>query len=105
LDSIGKAGFTPPLTKELGADPVLLRALVEAGELVPIGDFYLTGDRAQQARTVVRDRIEAGGPVTVAAIRDLLGTSRKYAVPLCEWLDATGATRRHGDTRVLGPTP
>ena len=40
--------------------------------------------------------------MTVAEIRDLLGTSRKYAVPLCEWLDATGATVRRGDVRELG---
>ena len=105
IETIGGAGFTPPLAKELGVDPALLRALVDSGELVKIGDFYLTGDRARDARTLVRRRIEAGGPITVAEIRDLLGTSRKYAVPLCEWLDATGATRRQGDTRVLGPTP
>lgn len=102
---IEEGAFTPPLAKDLGADPVLLRALVDSGELVKVGDFYLTGQMAQEARTRVRDRIEAQGPVTVAEIRDLLRTSRKYAVPLCEWLDATGATRRQGDTRVLGPNP
>jgi len=53
----------------------------------------------------VRAHIEEHGPVTVAEIRDLLGTSRKYAVPLCEWLDQTGATLRRGDVRLLGPTP
>jgi selenocysteine-specific elongation factor len=41
--------------------------------------------------------------VTVADIRDLLGTTRKYAVPLCEWLDSVGATVRSGDLRDLGP--
>jgi selenocysteine-specific elongation factor len=43
--------------------------------------------------------------VSVAEIRDLLGTSRKYAVPLCEWLDDSGATIRRGDLRHLGPNP
>jgi selenocysteine-specific elongation factor len=37
----------------------------------------------------------------VAEIRDLLGTTRKYAVPLCEYLDRSGLTRREGDLRVL----
>ena len=105
MATIGVAGFTPPLTRDLGADPALLRALVDSGDLVRIGDFYLTGDRAREARAVVRGQIESTGPLTIADIRDLLGTSRKYAVPLCEWLDATGATRRQGDIRVLGPTP
>jgi len=42
---------------------------------------------------------EAG--LTVAEIRDLLGTTRKYAVPLCEYLDRVGVTRREGDLRFL----
>lgn len=104
ISRIEGAGFTPPLAKELGEE-ALLRALVEAGELVRIGDFYLTRGQAHEARKRVRDHIEEHGPVTVAAIRDLLGTSRKYAVPLCEWLDQTGATQRRGDVRVLGPKP
>ena len=103
--TIEAAGFAPPLEKELGVEPSLLRALVDAGELVKIDGFFLTSAQAQEARTRVRDAIEEAGPMTVAQIRDLLGTSRKYAVPLCEWLDRTGATRRQGDVRTLGPTP
>lgn len=105
LDELERAGFTPPLAKDLGTDSALLRALAEGGQLVAIGSFYLTARRAAEARARVRRAIESSGPITVAGIRDLLGTSRKYAVPLCEWLDATGATRRRGDERVLGPTP
>jgi selenocysteine-specific elongation factor len=105
LEEIEKAGFTPPVAKELGIDPALIRALSESGDLVRIGDFYLTRAQASRARAMVRDRIESRGPMTVAEIRDLLGTTRKYAVPLCEWLDQTGATRRQGDLRTQGPTP
>jgi selenocysteine-specific elongation factor len=105
LARIDGAGFQPPPAKELGADPALVRALVDSGELVAIGDFYLTAPRAAEARARVRAAIDQRGPLTVAEIRDLLGTTRKYAVPLCEWLDQTGATLRRGDTRILGPTP
>ncbi|MFN2526667.1 MAG: selenocysteine-specific translation elongation factor [Actinomycetota bacterium] len=105
LARIDRAGFAPPLASELEADPALLRSLTESGELVKIGDFYLTADRAAEGRSTVRAEIVASGPLTVARIRDLLGTSRKYAVPLCEWLDSTGATRRQGDVRMLGPNP
>jgi selenocysteine-specific elongation factor len=103
LATIEVAGFAPPLAKDLEADSEVLRALVQSEELVRIGDFYLTRAQAQAARDKVRAHIEATGPITVAQIRDLLGTSRKYAVPLCEWLDSTGATRRQGDVRALGP--
>jgi selenocysteine-specific elongation factor len=105
MATVESGGFTPPLAKELKADPALVRALVESGDLVRIGDFYLTASQARDARGRVRGAIESNGPMTVAQIRDLLGTSRKYAVPLCEWLDQTGATLRQGDTRILGPRP
>jgi selenocysteine-specific elongation factor len=103
LKRIEAGAMSPPLTVELGANPALLRAMTEAGDLIRIADFYLTRTQAERARSTVRSAIEASGPLTVAQIRDLLGTTRKYAVPLCEWLDSTGATRRQGDVRHLGP--
>jgi selenocysteine-specific elongation factor len=42
--------------------------------------------------------------MTAADFRDLLGTSRKYAVPLLEWLDGRGVTIRSGDYRTLRKT-
>lgn len=105
LATIEQAGFQPPLAAQLNADPALLKSLTDSGELVRIENFYLTATQAGEARARVRSRIEEEGPVTVAQIRDLLGTSRKYAVPLCEWLDSTGATLRKGDLRLLGPHP
>jgi selenocysteine-specific elongation factor len=103
LAEIEAAGFTPPLAKDLAADASLLRALVESGDLVSVGDFYITNEQALAAKERVKANIAESGGATVAEIRDLLGTTRKYAVPLCEWLDAEGTTRRRGDIRVLGP--
>lgn len=103
VGAIEQGAFMPPLAADLDAPAELLRALVDSGELEKIDGFYLTRGLATEAQTRVRNAIEENGPMTVAQIRDLLGTSRKYAVPLCEWLDRTGATRRQGDVRVLGP--
>ena len=97
------AGYTPPLASELQVDGSLLRSLTEAGELVKVSNFYLTRSLALRAQQKARDLIEENGPATVAQLRDLLETTRKYAVPLCEWLDATAITVRRGDVRVLGP--
>jgi selenocysteine-specific elongation factor len=41
--------------------------------------------------------------VTVAEVREVLGTTRKWAVPLLNLLDARGITRRRDDVRVAGP--
>ena len=38
-------------------------------------------------------------PFTVAEFRDLFQISRKYAVPILEWLDSSSITRRNGDLR------
>ncbi len=103
LERLDAGGFSPPFTKELGADSALLRALERTGDIVRIGDFHVTGSGAERAKDLVRRAIKERGPLTVAEIRDLLGTTRKYAVPLCEWLDATGTTMRRGDVRTLGP--
>ncbi|MCA1940658.1 MAG: SelB C-terminal domain-containing protein [Caenispirillum bisanense] len=41
------------------------------------------------------------GPFTAGEAGRALGTSRKYTIPLLEYLDATGITRRDGDRRVV----
>jgi selenocysteine-specific elongation factor len=41
--------------------------------------------------------------VTVAEVRDALGTTRKHALPLLSLLDNRGATRRRDDVRIAGP--
>ncbi len=81
----------------------LFDVCVAEGELVHIGeDIYLHATAEEDMRKRISERLAAGGPgITVAEIRDLLGTTRKYAVPLCEYLDRAGVTRREGDLRVL----
>lgn len=73
------------------------------GELVRIGDALY--GLPELARIVAR--LEAylrdNGSITPAQFRDLLGTSRKYALPLLEWFDARDITVRVGDKRCLGP--
>jgi selenocysteine-specific elongation factor len=43
--------------------------------------------------------------MTASEARDILGTTRKYILPLLEHMDALHITRRVGDERVLGTTP
>jgi selenocysteine-specific elongation factor len=51
-------------------------------------------------RAVAIVRASGSDGVTVSAIRQALGTSRKFAVPLLEHLDRAGETRRSGDVRI-----
>ena len=82
----------------------LFEVCVAESELVAIAEnVYLHAEAEAEMRRLVRGRLAAGQGLTVAEIRDLLGTTRKFAVPLCEYLDRAGVTRREGDLRVLAP--
>ncbi len=83
-----------------GADQAFDTLLV-GGALVKIGDDLYLGSQIAAIRARVETYLRANERMTAAAFRDLLGTSRKYAVPLLEWLDARGVTLRNGDYRTL----
>jgi selenocysteine-specific elongation factor len=78
------------------------RALEAAGEAVRVGrnlHFHPHALAELEARVVAI--IERDGEVTIAGVRDELGTSRKYAQALLEHLDKTKVTLRRGDAHVL----
>lgn len=93
--------YTPPSPDELNLEPEVVASLVEAGELVKIGDTLYYSRRAyDDMRARILHEIESKGEINVAAMRDLFGTTRKYAIPLLEHLDEQKVTRRVGDVRV-----
>lgn len=104
------AGIAPPepmsFANRAGGNAAALRDIFEVaaaeGHLVRVGDdMYLHADVERAMREKVANRLRTPPGATVAEIRDLLGTTRKYAVPICEYLDRSGLTRREGDLRVL----
>jgi selenocysteine-specific elongation factor len=70
--------------------------VVRAGEAVVFSTA--TFERMVQQ---IKDFVGEHGQVTVGDVRDLFGTSRKYALALLEHLDKTRVTRRVDDARVL----
>ncbi|HZU37279.1 MAG TPA: selenocysteine-specific translation elongation factor [Gemmataceae bacterium] len=105
-----EARFQPPepasFAGQAGGNAANLADLFEVcqaeGLLVRIADdIYLHSDADSEMRQRISERLSNGPGMTVAEIRDLLGTTRKFAVPLCEYLDRIGLTRREGDLRVL----
>ncbi len=79
-----------------------LTTLVRDGRAVHIGgDLYLAADALEHCKQAVCAHLETGGAGTVAALKDAMGTSRRYAVPLLEYFDAQGVTVRSGDIRSL----
>jgi selenocysteine-specific elongation factor len=75
--------------------------LLARGTLVKVGDDVYLGSQIAKVQARVIEYLKRNERMTAAEFRDLLGTSRKYAVPLLEWLDARGVTIRSGDHRML----
>jgi selenocysteine-specific elongation factor len=96
-----EAGFEPPLDSELDATD--LDALREAGRAVRVSKVlhYHPDVLADVRRRVIALAAEHGGGVTLAQLRDELGTSRKFAQALLEHMDAEKVTIRRGDEHVV----
>jgi selenocysteine-specific elongation factor len=75
--------------------------LLARGALVKVGEFLYRGSQVAQIQARAEEFLHQNSQMTASEFRDLLGTSRKYAMPLLEWLDARGVTLRNGDYRTL----
>ena len=106
-------GFAPPDRAELEesakvdtADLNHLLARLEAeGRIIqPAPDIYFTVEAISEARETLTEYLLEAGEITEAYFGELLGTTEKYAGPLCRYFDREKVTRRAGGVRVLyGP--
>jgi len=113
VDLYRDAAFQPPSVEEIQAQtkknqaivPQLIELARSQGRLVQYAaGCYLHADAERRMCETLTSRLIESESLTIREIRELLGTSRKYAVPLCEYLDRKGITRRDGDRRVLATT-
>jgi len=77
---------------------------VQMGDLVHIGGpVHLHREHAETLRLRTMNLLaERPEGISVGDLRDALGTSRKYVIPICEHLDRVRLTKRRGDLRVAG---
>jgi selenocysteine-specific elongation factor len=101
-EAVASGGPTPPSIPQLvatGHARSVVDAAIRSGLVVRIApDLVLSPGFVDEAVRQIRSAGAAG--MTVSALRERLGTSRKYAVPLLEYLDNRGVTVRRGDVRV-----
>jgi selenocysteine-specific elongation factor len=104
LASLAKEPYAPPDPATFGIGPETLAALVDEGRIVRVAEGVVFS-RAAYDRMVARTLtlIDTQGSVTLAQFRDAIGTSRKYAQAMMEYLDGRRITRRVGDARMRGP--
>jgi selenocysteine-specific elongation factor len=110
LDEAGGAGLAgvelPALAGRSGKDEKLLervaRVLVAERVLDRVGTGFLVHrEHLEALKLRVRERWPAGAKVEVGAFKELTGLSRKYVIPLLEYLDREKVTRRAGNDRIV----
>ena len=80
----------------------ILQLLIDSGLLVKVhGEMFFHRTALDDLTTKVREFGAKHQAIDVAAFKDLAGISRKYAIPLLEYLDRQRVTRREGDWRIV----
>ena len=110
LRRLTEAGWQIPTLSELEREfpgaPVraLLAHLTRDGMLEAVDvERHAAKGALVEFRSALEAALKELGQATPAALRDRLGLTRKYLIPLLEWADRRGITRRSGDARVLVP--
>ncbi|MGM0502793.1 MAG: selenocysteine-specific translation elongation factor [Bacillota bacterium] len=110
IEEFSKNKYMPPKLSELKSNyqqqelvEEICDLLIRKQKLVKVAyDLYFTNQAILDAEKSLRDYLEQEAEIDVAKFRDLLDSSRKYALPLLEYFDQRGVTVREGDIRVLG---
>ena len=111
---LGEQPLAPPDLKEIEKQAgvprnrlnEVIRLLEREGAVVRITtDMYFLASSVEDLRQTLRGYLTEKGEMTAASFRDLIGSSRKYTIPLLEFFDRDGLTIRIGDIRRLKSAP
>jgi selenocysteine-specific elongation factor len=94
-----RGGLSVPRIRDLGIDDELVHALLREERLVRVSDDFAY--LPEQIDEIHAKLAELPDEFTVSEFREVYGVSRKYAVPLLEWLDRRNVTIRRGDVRIV----
>jgi selenocysteine-specific elongation factor len=100
LDQLDHNPFSPQIEMTLEKD--VLNQLIEQQKIVRVGDGVIfSKDAYEEMVGKIIGHIKSKGKITLAEVRDMFDTSRKYAKALLEYMDEKKITKRVGDERVL----
>ena len=111
VELLRRAGLAPPTVSELERETgrrdigAVLRVAASRGQVEAVEpDRYYEGGALLRFEEAVRE-LGRAGDIQPAALRDRLGISRKFLIPLLEWADGRGLTVRSGAGRRLASAP
>ena len=106
--ALDEGGVAPPTLRELEksvgveAGEILDRLTFEGGVEKVSADLFLARTHLDRIGSFLRKSLADNGSLAVGDLKEGLGLSRKYSVPILEYFDRIGWTRRQGDVRVAG---
>ena len=112
LEKLKAGNFSPPDIDELAHQlempseeiRLLLTGLVKEGRVISINQkFYLHAEVWDRLIRFLQNYFSTQIQMPVAALKEFIATTRKYAIPIFEYLDSSGLTVRAGDSRKKGP--
>jgi selenocysteine-specific elongation factor len=100
LKELEQNPFSPP--GNLNIDSEILGVLLAQNRVIRVNEqiIYATSAYEEMLNRIL-GHLNEHGEISVGHVRDMFDTSRKYAVPLLEYLDTKQITRRRGDARIL----
>ena len=107
---LGEQPLAPPDLKEIEKAAgvprsrltEVIRLLERDGSIVRVtSEMYFLASSIAALRATLRQHLTERGEMTAASFRDLIGSTRKYTIPLLEYFDRDGLTIRVGDSRRL----
>jgi selenocysteine-specific elongation factor len=106
---LGSAEFQTPRAEDIAGQLAipsndmreLLAIMVNTGRVIRVGgDLLFLDEQISRAKEILESHFQEKPEISVGEVSRLLNSSRKYVVPLLEYLDREGFTERHGDVRV-----
>ncbi len=109
LAAIRRAGYQALTLEQVAertdVDPSLVRKLLQLliheGRVIRLGELIFDAELIHELIDKVRARKAVNPKLDVATFKQLAGVTRKYAIPLLEFLDRQGVTRRMGNERII----
>jgi selenocysteine-specific elongation factor len=109
MEVLSDRGLSPPDNAELAAIieigredvEAMIAYLVEEGRVMKIAGFHFSTEVIDRLKEVVVEFGQETGEVKIPKIKEIFPTTRKYIIPVMEYLDSINLTRREGEKRFL----
>ena len=106
MELFEKNASNPPKTREVAeqvpGSEKIIRFMLQQNMLIELADnILLEKKRYEKIEREIVSFLEKKGEISIQDINSLFGFSRKYTIPLLQYLDIKGITRREGNVRIL----